>query len=97
MHVYFLWKKEKNQIIELCEEFDMRNSFFNVGTGKDISIKDLASLMKDIFSFKGEIIFNTSMPDGTPQKLLDVSMMKTLGWTSKNILETRPFGYVFLV
>ena len=39
--------------------------------------------MKDIFSFKGEIIFNTSMPDGTPQKLLDVSMMKTLGWTSK--------------
>ena len=76
-------EKEKNQIIELCEEFDMRNSFFNVGTCKDISIKDLASLMKDIFSFKGEIIFNTSMPDGTPQKLLDVSMMKTLGWTSK--------------
>lgn len=79
----FFMEKDKNQIIELCEEFDMRNSFFNVGTGKDISIKDLASLMKDLFSFKGEITFNKSMPDGTPQKLLDVSLMKTLGWTSK--------------
>jgi GDP-L-fucose synthase len=79
----FFMEKDKNQIKKICREFGSRNSFFNVGTGKDISIKDLAFLMKEIFSFKGEIIFNKSMPDGTPQKLLDVSLMKTLGWTSK--------------
>ena len=79
----FFMEKDKNQLNRLCLEFGKRNFFFNVGTGKDISIKDLAFLMKDIFSFKGEIIFNESMPDGTPQKLLDVSLMKTLGWSSK--------------
>ena len=79
----FFMEKYKNQLNRLCVEFGRQNFFFNVGTGKDISIKDLAFLMKDIFSFKGEIIFNKSMPDGTPQKLLDVSLMKTLGWSSK--------------
>ena len=79
----FFMEKDKNQLNRLCVEFGRQNFFFNVGTGKDISIKDLAFLMKDIFSFKGEIIFNKSMPDGTPQKLLDVSLMKTLGWSSK--------------
>lgn len=54
----------------------------NVGTGSDISIQDLAYLIKDIVGYKGEIIFDTSKPDGTPRKLLDVSLLTDLGWTS---------------
>lgn len=59
----------------------------NVGTGKDISIKDLALLMKKIIGFKGDIIFDSSKPDGTPKKLLDVSKIHTIGWKHKIELE----------
>ncbi len=59
----------------------------NVGTGKDISIKDLALTIKDIVGFKGELSFDTSKPDGTPRKLMDVSRMNELGWKAKTTLE----------
>ena len=52
----------------------------NVGTGEDISIKDLALLIKDIVGFEGELTFNTSKPDGTPRKLMDVSKLHSYGW-----------------
>lgn len=52
----------------------------NIGTGKDISISDLALTIKEIVGFRGEIYFNPHMPDGTPRKLLDVSKIKDLGW-----------------
>ena len=52
----------------------------NVGSGEEISIKDLALLVKKITGFEGEIIFNTSMPDGTPRKLMDSSRINSLGW-----------------
>lgn len=52
----------------------------NVGTGKDISIGEMANMIKGISGYKGEIIFDTSMPDGTFQKLLDTSKINTLGW-----------------
>lgn len=52
----------------------------NVGTGEDISIKDLALLIKDVVSFAGELTFNTSKPDGTPRKLMDVSKLHSYGW-----------------
>lgn len=55
----------------------------NIGTGKDISIKDVAYLIKDVVGFKGNIHFNTDMPDGTPRKLLDVSYLTSLGWSYK--------------
>lgn len=58
----------------------------NIGTGKDISIKDLALLIKDIVEFKGDIYFNSNMPDGTPKKLLDVSKLEGLGWKYKTSL-----------
>lgn len=58
----------------------------NIGTGKDISIKDLALLIKDIVGFKGDIYFNSNMPDGTPKKLLDVSKLEGLGWKYKTSL-----------
>jgi len=52
----------------------------NIGCGEDISIKDLAELVKEITQFEGSLIFDTSKPDGTPRKLLDVSKLHQLGW-----------------
>ena len=57
--------------------------FLNVGSGKDISIKDLALLIANQTKFKGEIIWDKKMPDGTPKKLLNVDKIKTLGWQTK--------------
>lgn len=54
--------------------------FVNVGFGKEISIRDLAVLIGGIVGFKGEIVFDSSKPDGTPRKLLDVSKLSQLGW-----------------
>lgn len=54
--------------------------FINVGSGKDISIKDLAIKVKEIVGFEGELIFDTEKPDGTPRKLMDVSNLKNSGW-----------------
>ena len=55
----------------------------NIGMGKDISIKELAGLIKEIVGFEGEIVFDTDKPDGTMQKLLDVSRMAELDWKAK--------------
>ncbi len=57
--------------------------WFNIGTGEDISIKDLAILIKEIVGFKGELIFDKSKPDGTPRKLMDVSKLHEIGWRHK--------------
>ena len=56
------------------------NEIVNIGVGEDIAIKDLALLIKDIVGFSGELTFDTSKPDGTPRKLLDVSKLNGLGW-----------------
>ncbi len=55
-------------------------STVNIGTGEDISIKDLALLVKNTLGFTGDLVFDTSKPDGTPRKLLDVSKLHSLGW-----------------
>ena len=57
--------------------------FVNVGVGKDLSIKDLAILIKDTVGFDGELTFDSSKPDGTPRKLMDVSRLHALGWVAK--------------
>src|SRR6056297_1134109 len=54
--------------------------FVNIGVGKDISIQELAELIKDIVGFEGKIVNDTSKPDGTPRKLLDVSRLNEIGW-----------------
>ena len=59
----------------------------NIGIGEDISILDLAKLVKKIVGFKGEIIKDTTKPDGTPRKLMDVSKINNLGWKAKISLE----------
>lgn len=62
---------------------DLRNTHINIGTGKEISIKNLANLIKKTIGFKGDLIFNTSKPDGTMRKLTDVSKLHSLGWHHK--------------
>ncbi|MDX8400534.1 MAG: GDP-L-fucose synthase [Gallionellaceae bacterium] len=59
----------------------------NIGCGKDQSILELAKLAKHVIGFDGELIFDTSKPDGTPRKLLDVSKLEQLGWKAKTELE----------
>jgi GDP-L-fucose synthase len=55
----------------------------NVGSGSDISIADLARLVAEVIGFEGQLVFDTSKPDGTPRKLMDGSRLKALGWTPK--------------
>lgn len=59
----------------------------NVGCGKDISIANLASLIAEIVEFKGKLVFDTSKPDGTPRKLLDVTKLENLGWQASVTLK----------
>lgn len=59
----------------------------NIGVGEDISILDLAILVKRIVGFEGEILTDTSKPDGTPRKLMDVSKLNSFGWKAKTTLE----------
>lgn len=59
----------------------------NVGVGEDISIKDLAELIQNIVGYTGDIVFNASIPDGTPRKLVDVSKIHSLGWKARISLE----------
>jgi GDP-L-fucose synthase len=70
--------------------FALRNysddRFLNVGTGRDVTIADFARLVADVVGYRGEIVFDTSRPDGTPQKLLDVSRLTKLGWTARTEL-----------
>lgn len=66
---------------------EIRNTHINIGTGEDISIKELASLIKNIVGYGGELYFNTSKPDGTMIKLTDPSKLHSLGWKHKVELE----------
>ncbi|WP_353195939.1 GDP-L-fucose synthase [Parapedobacter defluvii] len=59
----------------------------NVGTGEDLSIKELAELVKDVVGYNGKLAFDTSKPDGTPRKLMDVSKLHNLGWKHSTSLE----------
>lgn len=70
----------------LMQNYDEKE-FINIGVGEDISIKDLALLIKKLVGYEGELKFDTSKPDGTPRKLMDVSKIKNLGWEAKTSLE----------
>lgn len=68
--------------IFLMKKYD-DNEIINVGTGEDISIKELVKTIKEIVDFKGKILWDKSKPDGTPRKLLDVKKLSSLGWSYK--------------
>ena len=66
---------------------ELKQTHINIGSGKDLTIKELAELIADVAGFKGEIKWDTEKPDGTPRKLLDVNRLKELGWTYKIALK----------
>jgi GDP-L-fucose synthase len=76
-------------VVFLMENYNYADigEIINIGVGKDISIKELAEMIKDIIGFPGELKWDSSKPDGTPRKLLDVSRLKKLGWIPKISLE----------
>ena len=79
----FLYSEDMaDACIYLMENYE-GNDFFNIGTGKEISIKGLAELVKEVVGFEGEIVWDSSKPDGTPRKLLDVSRLESQGWKYK--------------
>jgi GDP-L-fucose synthase len=70
----------------LMEHYD-EPTLINIGTGEDISIKDLALLIKKVIGYEGALTFDSSKPDGTPRKLMDVSKLHKIGWKHKVELE----------
>ncbi|MDQ7042781.1 MAG: GDP-L-fucose synthase [Sulfurimonas sp.] len=82
-------KKGENSTcsLETLKSIEIRNTHINIGTGVDISIAELAELIKEKIGFKGELYFNTDKPDGTMKKLTDVSKLHGLGWKHKVELE----------
>jgi GDP-L-fucose synthase len=72
--------------VHLMESYD-DSGIINIGVGEDISIKDLALLVKKIVGYAGETVYDASKPDGTPRKLLDVSKLRSLGWKAQTSLE----------
>ena len=70
-----------------AENTEIRNTHINIGTGIDVSIKDLANLIKKEVGYKGSFIFNRSKPDGAMKKLTNVSKLNSLGWKHKTSLE----------
>ncbi len=75
-----------NACLFLMEQDALNDGLFNVGTGTDVTIRELAETVMNVVGFDGEIVFDASKPDGTPRKLLDVTRMQQLGWQAKTEL-----------
>ena len=73
---------------DLLEHMGSTLSHINVGTGSDVTIKELAEIIKNVVGFTGEIIFDLNKPDGTPRKLMDISLLTNLGWTASVSLKS---------
>jgi GDP-L-fucose synthase len=71
----------------LMEREDIDDGLFNVGTGQDVTIRELAETVMQVVGFKGEIVFDASKPDGTPRKLLNVDRLRALGWQATTPLQ----------
>ena len=83
----FLYVDDLASAIEFLLDKDWKYELLNIGSGDEISIKDLAHLIKEVTEFNGEIIFDKSKPDGNPRKLLDSRKINNLGWKSKITLK----------
>lgn len=79
----FLHVDDFSAAVNFIIENNIEKELINVGSSEEITIKDLAYLIKDISSFPGEVIFDESMPDGNPRKLLDSSYLNSLGWKAR--------------
>lgn len=83
----FLYVEDLAEAVVFAMENQFTDNLYNVGTGEDLTIRELALLIQKIVGHKGEIIWDSSKPDGTPRKLMDVSKMTNAGWKAKTSLE----------
>jgi len=83
----FLMENAQYEDMAFTDESGTMQSHINVGSGVEVSIKELAETVKEVVGFKGELFFDTSKPDGTPRKLMDSSRLRALGWEAKVSLE----------
>ena len=83
----FLFVDDMAEAVVFALENSLPEYLYNIGTGKDITIKELAEIIQKVTGHQGEIIWDSSKPDGTPRKLMDVSKMKNMGWEYSTELE----------
>jgi len=83
----FLYVDDMADACVFLMESGVSEGLFNVGTGSDVSIRELAQTVMDVVGFQGRIVFDAAKPDGTPRKLLDVSRLRALGWEARVGLE----------
>lgn len=83
----FLYVNDLAKAVIFAVENKLPESLYNIGTGKDITIKELAKVIQNIVGHTGSIVWDSSKPDGTPRKLLDVSKINTLGWKAETTLK----------
>lgn len=83
----FLMEQPPGKLVEACGQGNALKPLFNIGTGSDVTIRELAGIVGMITGFPGEIVFDDTRPDGTPRKLLDVSRLHSLGWRARIALE----------
>ena len=82
----FLYVDDMAEACIFLMESAVTDGLYNVGTGTDVTIRELAETVMDVVGFQGTLAFDTTRPDGTPRKLLDVTTMKSLGWQAKTPL-----------
>ena len=83
----FLYVDDMADACVFLMEHGIGEGIYNVGSGNDVTIRELAETAMNVVGFKGKIVFDSTKPDGTPRKLLDVSRMKQLGWQAKTPLQ----------
>ena len=83
----FLFAEDLADCIEFIMDKEVSQNLINVGSGHEVSILHLANMIKNIIGFKGDLSFDSSKPDGNPRKLLDSSVINSLGWKPKTELE----------
>lgn len=83
----FLYVDDMADACVFLMENDINDGIFNVGTGTDVTIRELAETVMNVVGFKGGVVFDSAKPDGTPRKLLDVSRLKELGWQAQTNLQ----------
>ena len=83
----FLFVDDLAEAVVYTLENNLPDYLYNIGTGKDVTIRELAETIQRIIGFNGKIIWDSSKPDGTPRKLMDVSKMFSVGWSYSTELE----------
>jgi GDP-L-fucose synthase len=82
----FLYVDDLAEACVFLMEKGVTDGYYNIGTGTDVTIRELAETVMSVVGFTGSIVFDSSKPDGTPRKLLDVSRLREIGWQARTPL-----------